>query len=103
MDTEMNMDAVYVVSDEVVARDIEGHLVIVPLTSNVGDMEDELYSLNETGKEIWDRLDGKTSLGELITQLTDEYSGSLQEIQTDVLGLMTELLKRGFVVEIPSS
>ena len=96
---EVNMDAVYAISDEVVARDIEGHLVIVPLTSGVGDMEDELYSLNETGRDIWDRLDGKTSLKDVIAQLTDAYSGSVQEIQADVLGLMTELLKRRFVVE----
>jgi len=99
---EVNIDSIYAISDEVVARDIEGHLVIVPLTSNVGDMEDELYSLNETGRDIWDRLDGKTSLGDVIAQLSEEYSGSLQEIQTDVFGLMKEFLKRKFIVEIPS-
>ena len=98
----MNMDVVYAISDEVVARDIEGHLVIVPLTSNVGDMEDELYSLNETGREIWDRLDGKTSLRDLINQLSEEYEASFQEIEADVFGLMKELLKRKFIVEIPS-
>jgi len=98
----MNMDVVYAISDEVVARDIEGHLVIVPLTSNVGDMEDELYSLNETGREIWDRLDGKTSLRDLINQLSEEYEASFQEIEADVFGLMKEFLKRKFIVEIPS-
>jgi len=69
---KMNINAVYVVSDEVVAREIEGELIIVPLTSNVGDMEDELYTLNETGKVIWQRLDGKTSLNDLIARLSDE-------------------------------
>ena len=103
MDMTVKIDSKYAISDEVVARDIEGHLVIVPLTSNVGDMEDELYSLNETGREIWDRLDGKTSLGDVIEQLSDAYSGSLEEIQTDVLGLMTELLKRRFIVEVGAS
>jgi hypothetical protein len=95
----MNIDAVYAVSDEVVAREIEGELIIVPLTSNVGDMEDELYTLNETGKEIWHRLDGKTSLKDLIAQLSDEYEAPFQEIETDVFGLAAEFLKRKFIVE----
>ena len=97
----MNIDAVYAVSDEVVAREIEGELIIVPLTSNVGDMEDELYTLNETGKDIWHRLDGKTSLKDLMAQLSDEYDASFQEIEADVVGLMAELLKRKFIVEKP--
>jgi len=100
--TEVNIDAVYAVSDEVVAREIEGEMIIVPLTSNVGDMEDELYTLNETGKDIWHRLDGKTSLKDLIAQLSDEYDASFQEIEADVLGLTAEFLKRKFFVEIPS-
>jgi len=101
MDTAVNIDAVYTISEEVVARDIEGELIIVPLTSDVGDLEDELYTLNETGKDIWDRLDGKTSLKDVIIQLLEEYDTSFQEIETDVKGLMEELLKRKFLVENP--
>jgi len=102
MTNAVNIDAVYAISDEVVAREIEGELIIVPLTSDVGDMEDELYTLNETGKEIWHRLDGKTSLKDLIAQLSDEYDASFQELESDVFGLMAELLKRNFLVENPS-
>lgn len=101
MSTTVNIDAVYAVSDEVVARDIEGEIVIVPLTSDVGDMEDELYTLNETGKDIWNRLDGKTSLKVMVDQLSNEYDASFQEIKTDVLGLMKEFLNRKFIVEVP--
>jgi hypothetical protein len=97
----MNINIVYAVSDEVVDREIEGEMIIVPLTSDVGDMEDELYTLNETGKTIWDRLDGKTSLKNLVTQLSEEYDASFQEIKSDVFGLMKELLNRKFIVEIP--
>ena len=57
------MDAVYAPSEDVVAREIEGELIIVPLVAGIGDMEDELYTLNETGRAIWDRLDGKTQPG----------------------------------------
>ena len=100
--TTVNIDAVYAISEDVVAREIEGDLIIVPLTSEVGDMEDELYSLNETARDIWDRLDGKTSLRDLINQLSDEYDASFQEIKADVFGLIKEFLKRKFFVETQS-
>ena len=102
MEVKVDINGVYAPSEDVVSREIEGELLIVPLVSGMGDMEDELYSLNETGRDIWDRLDGKTSLRDLINQLSDEYDASFQEIEADVFGLMKELLKRKFLVETTS-
>jgi len=48
--TEIRMEAAYIPSEDVVAREIEGELIIVPLAAGIGDLEDELYTLNETGK-----------------------------------------------------
>jgi hypothetical protein len=81
-------------SEDVVAREIEGELVIVPLTSGIGDMEDELYTLNDSGKAIWDRLDGKRSLSNIVDELITEYDVDRNEIEEDVIGLVSELLKR---------
>ena len=33
-------------------REIEGELIIVPLVAGIGDADDELFTLNETGKAI---------------------------------------------------
>ena len=49
-------------SGDDVAGEIEGDLSIVPLVAGSGDMEDELFTLNATGKAIWDQLDGRRSL-----------------------------------------
>jgi len=92
-------DAVYVPSEDVVAREIEGELIIVPLAAGIGDMEDELYTLNETGKDIWARLDGRASLQGIAKALAMEYDASAGEIERDVVGLVEELLKRRIVVE----
>jgi len=81
-------------SEEIVAREIEGELIIVPLTAGVGSLEDELYTLNETGRAMWDRLDGKKSLGEVAAELASEFEGPPEKIEKDVLGLAEELLKR---------
>ncbi len=66
-------DAVYVPSDDVVAREIAGELIIVPLVAGIGDMEDELYTLNDTGRDIWKRLDGRATLDAVATDLAELY------------------------------
>jgi hypothetical protein len=81
-------------SEDVVAREIDGELIIVPIASGIGDMEDELYTLNETGRAIWRRLDGTASLGRIAADLSAEYSAPIADIERDVLGLATELVRR---------
>ncbi len=75
---------VYIPSEDVVAREIEGQFIIVPLAAGIGDMEDELYSLNESGLAIWKQLDGKNSLRQISSNLAQEYEGPISEIEQDV-------------------
>jgi hypothetical protein len=99
MEMKVDLEKIYVPSEEVVAREIEGEIIIVPLTSGIGDMEDELFTLNETGKVFWKGMDGKKTLGEITRSLTASYTAPLEEIEADALGFMTELIKRKIVVE----
>ena len=96
------MEAVYVPSEYIVAREIEGELIIVPLVAGIGDLEDELFTMNETGKAIWDRLDGNNSLSEVIATLAQDYDASPAEIERDVRGLVGELVRRRMLVEVTS-
>ncbi len=93
-DPGIALDQTYIPSDDIVAREIEGELIIVPMVAGIGDMEDELYSLNDTGKDIWRRLDGKATLADIARNLTEEYDAPPGEIETDVVGLVGELVRR---------
>lgn len=97
-----SLNGIYAPSDDIVAREIEGELIIVPLVSGIGDMEDELYTMNETGKIIWDQLNGKQSLKEIVCRLSPDYESPENEIERDVIGLVTELLKRKLITKIAS-
>ena len=99
---DVKLDSVYIPSEDVVAREIEGVFILVPLAAGMGDMEDELYSLNESGLAIWKHLDGESSLRKISSDLAAEYDSSPGEIEQDVLGLVSELLKRKMLVEIIS-
>jgi len=92
-------EAVYVPSEDIVAREIEDEIIIVPLVAGIGDLEDELYALNETGKAIWKLLDGRASLEGVIATLSRDFNAAPSEIEGDVLGLVEELVKRRMLVE----
>ena len=97
---EVDLNAIYKASKDVVARDIEGEIVIIPLAAGIGDMEDELYTLNETGREIWAGLDGKKSLKALAEELSSRFDAPEEAIEKDVAGLVGELLKRKMLVKL---
>ena len=95
-----NLESVLIPSEDIVAREIEGELIIVPLVAGIGDLEDELFSLNDYAKAIWRQLDGKHSLGAIVANLVDEYDADPEEIAQDVLGLVSEMTRRGMLVEV---
>jgi len=100
MGIKAEIDTVYVLSEDIVSREIEGELIIVPLVSGIGDMEDDLFTLNEIGKTIWNRLDGQKNLKDIVEELSAEFEALEGEIEKDVIGLVEELLKRRMVVEV---
>jgi len=100
MAVEVSRQGVYGVSGDVVARDIEGEIIIVPLVAGIGDLEEDLFTLNDTGKAIWDKLDGRRTLAQVIQELSSEYQAAAGKIEQDVLGLVQELLNRRILVAI---
>ena len=101
MEKKVDINSVYVPSEDIVAREIEGEVVIIPISSGIGDMEDALYTLNQTGRAIWEGLDGKKSLEEIIRDLAASFQAPAGVIREDVLGLVEELLKRRMVTKLP--
>jgi hypothetical protein len=99
MTTRVTLDAVYMPSDDIVSRNIEGEVIIVPLVAGIGDTDDELYTLNEHGQAIWEQLDGQRSLRAVVEALAAEYEADVGEIEADVLGLVGELARRRMLVE----
>jgi hypothetical protein len=100
MKTKVSLTSIYKPSEDVVAREVQGEFIIIPVTSGIGDLEDEIFTLNETGRAIWDKLNGKRSLREVADSLMSEFGASKGEVEKDILGLTEELLKRKMLVEI---
>jgi len=97
MAVAVTLESVCTPSDNVVAREIEGEIVIVPLVAGIGDADDELYTLNETGRAVWQKLDGERTLAIVITQLSQDFEAPLAELEADVIGFAAEMVRRGIL------
>jgi len=93
------LEIIYARSQELVEREIEGELIIVPLTSGIGDLEDELFSLNGVGRDVWARIDGRRRVSQIVKELEAIYDIERKELTIDVLGFLEELAKRKLIVE----
>ncbi len=79
-------------SPSVVTRKTGNEYVLVPVTSNIADMT-SVYTLNETGAFIWEQIDGKKSIIEIIDKLTGEFEIDNDTATRDVLSFLDEMKK----------
>ncbi len=87
---QIPLDGVPSRSENVVFRKIENEYILVPLLSTSADVE-AIYNLNEIGAIIWEHIDGKKSLREIIGELAEEYEVEPEEAERDVLDFVRDL------------
>jgi len=100
MTTTVSWEKRYTPSGDVVAREIAGEVVIVPLVAGMGETDDDLFTVNVTGREIWRRLDGTKTLRQVADELRDGFAAPREVIEKDLLGFVGELLRRRMVAEV---
>lgn len=98
--TDIDITAVYKTSDNLISREIEGDLVIVPLDSGMGDINSELYSLNQTGMLVWQKLDGMTPLNKIIDSTALDFNVPTDKIRQDIIDLITDLLGKNLIKKV---
>jgi len=79
-------------SPSIVTRKTGNEYVLIPVTNNIADMN-SVYTLNETGAFIWEHIDGKRSVEEIINEVTEEYNVDNKTAEADVLSLIEEMSK----------
>lgn len=99
MPTEIDLRSICTPSENVVTREIEGDFIIVPLVAGIGDADDELYTLNDTAHAIWMRLDGRRTLADVAADLEREFDAAPTDLEADVLGFASEMVRFGILVE----
>lgn len=68
----MNLQSLHKLKSKFVARNIGNELILVPLTANVAQMN-ELFTLNETGKFIWENINDNSTVLELENLMIETF------------------------------
>jgi len=94
MGVVVDLDACYAPSEELLTSEVAGELIFARLAAEPEDMEDGLYTLNATGKAVWERLDGRRSLREIAQALAEEYQTAIGRVERDMVEWVGCLLER---------
>ena len=86
-------------SPDIVVREFEGQVLIIPLTAAISTGGEELYTLNGIGQEVWRKLDGRRSISAVVAALCEDFSAPHSDIRADVLDLVRDLVTRRFIVD----
>jgi hypothetical protein len=81
---------------EVVSRQIEGELVIVPIRRGVGDLN-SLYTLNPVGSALWEFMNEEHSVPEMVSRVCDEFEVTCTQAQTDIQEFLDSMLEEKLI------
>lgn len=80
----------------IVARRIAGETILVPVTTRAQEMG--LFTLNEVGSFVWERLDGRPLAG-IADELVQAFEVEDDRARADLLDFVGQLEKAGCAEE----
>jgi len=86
----MNLKNLQERKPQMAAKVVGSETVLVPLQSNVADLS-EMFTLNEVGSFIWEKLDETESVEELVEAVVSEFEIDRETAKADVTSFLTEL------------
>lgn len=85
-------------SPSVVTRKTGHEYILVPVTENIADMNN-IFTLNETGAFIWEKIDGRKTVGEIIELVENEFDVDHATAEKDVIEFI-EAIKNYLIINM---
>lgn len=99
---EAHMSETWKAGDQFVPRPIGDDCILVPIGERVLDLNAVLV-LNETGRCVWELLDGQHTVHQIAEALAERFTVSQEQARRDVLDFLSELERLGVVERHASS
>lgn len=90
-------NVVFTKQTELVEREIEGELLLIPIMAGVGDADANLYSFNDQGADIWKLIDGTRTLGEIADGLCTMYEVTREQALAETAVFLESLLAKKLI------
>lgn len=82
----------------VVSRKIAGELFLVPVAGKLADMQ-RIFALTPVAEFIWERLDGRRSIGDIRDEVMESFEAERERIDVDIEEFAGELMAEGLLME----
>ena len=93
----MNITTRYYAKDaDLVTRCVADETIIVPIKNNVGDLG-SIYTLNELGTMIWELIDSKNSVSQIIEAVCNAYEVAPEIAEKDTMDFINSLEEGGLI------
>jgi Coenzyme PQQ synthesis protein D (PqqD) len=89
----------FIRNQDVVARQIEEELIIVPIRRGVGDMN-SLYTLNSVGSVLWEFMAQEHSLTEMVARVCDEFEVTASQANSDIQAFLDSMLEEKLIQSV---
>jgi hypothetical protein len=86
------MDTILKKSENVIFRKIEDEYILVPMFASAADVE-SIFTLNETGAAVWEKIDGAKKLSDIIADVKAEYESVGNQIEGDIMAFVSEMVE----------
>lgn len=86
----INLKTIFSHSASVVAKKMGAEYVLVPIANNIADMN-SVFTINETGVFIWERIDGKRNVEEIISAVAEEYNVDELTAKNDAIAFIEKI------------
>ena len=90
----INHQKIYKLKPDVVFQPMDENAIIVSLNS------EEIYKLNETGKQVVDLIAKEKSVREILTALKNTYEIDINELEKEISQLLEELFSAGLIEDV---
>ncbi|HNR37850.1 MAG TPA: PqqD family protein [Acidobacteriota bacterium] len=90
----INLQKVFIKSPSIVDRRIGPERILVPICQKADEV-DSIYALNEMAGRIWELIDGRASVQDLVRTIVAEFDVTPEEAGADILELLGQLVAAG--------
>jgi len=95
----IDLEKVFARNENVVFRQVADELILVPVRQKVADLKC-IYTLNEVGAFVWNHLDSKRTLADIVFLLVSSFDVSLAAAQEEARAFIRQLESKKLVEEI---
>ena len=90
---------------DIVLRTIHGSIFLIDISDNYSGDKCALYEINETGKFLWDNIDGNRTINTLVDALQNAIIDEVPRdvLVADVTEYIGDLIDKEFVSEVAAN